>query len=772
MPDCHLFSKSYHAERTLGAPRRQVRAMDMSNSPPPDSVENPNSVNKTNVDTVTLLPGSQKPRRRWSFGLLEFDSLIDDTLYRLGASFTRGYDAFTVFMDKFGVIGPKRIAVELFSDALTFAVLGGVLLLAFAKPAFEYAKVDWRAAQDYAVVFLDRAGNEIGRRGVLHTESLKLEEIPAHLIQATLSTEDRRFFEHFGIDVPGTARAIVENARQSGVVQGGSSITQQLAKNLFLTNERTIERKIREAFLALWLETNLSKRDILKTYLDRAYMGGGAFGVEAASLFYFGKSVRDISLAESAMLAGLFKAPSRYAPHINLPAARGRANQVLTNMVDAGYLTEAQVWGARRNPATPVVRRNDESPNYFLDWAFEEVKQLAPRGERTLTVKTTIDINLQRRADQAIENALRRQGEAFDADQGALVSLDIDGSVRAMVGGRDYGASQFNRAITGQRQTGSSFKPYVYLTAFMNGYTPKSTIVDAPISIGNWSPKNYSGGYSGTMTLTEALVRSINTIPVRLTATIGRPKVLDTLRKVGITSELPNTPSLPLGVADLTVIEMAQGYAHFASGGKSVKAHGIIEIRNPKGDVLYRYDRDAPAPKQLFPPKAVADLVGVMVEIVERGTGTRAQLDGVKAAGKTGTTNAYRDAWFVGFTGNFTTAVWFGNDDSTPTNRMTGGTLPAMTWQDYMSYAHQSVEKRPLFGVSDEPVTRPSRATIAGTTNGSIPDSAPPVRSLALPKRSADVLKSIEAKLRAAPALQMPSPDGVRPKLSALPSQN
>lgn len=275
-------------------------------------------------------------RRRWRTGLLEVDSLIDDTLYHAGAALTRSYDAFTVFMDRFGVVGVKRIFVELASDGITFAVLGGLVLLAFAKPAFEYAKVDWRAAQDYAVVFLDRAGNEIGRRGVLHTESVKLEDIPPYLIQATLATEDRRFYEHFGIDVLGTARAIVENARHAGVVQGGSSITQQLAKNLFLSNERTLERKIREAFLALWLEANLSKRDILKTYLDRAYLGGGTFGVEAASRFYFGKSVRDVSLAEAAMMAGLFKAPSHFAPHVNLPAARGRANQVLTNMVEAG----------------------------------------------------------------------------------------------------------------------------------------------------------------------------------------------------------------------------------------------------------------------------------------------------------------------------------------------------------------------------------------------------------------------------------------------------
>ena len=296
-------------------------------------------------------------------------------------------------------------------------------------------KTDWRKNVDYSVLLLDRWGNEIGRRGITLDDSVPLEQFPDHLIKALLATEDRRFFDHFGIDIIGTARAVVANMRHKTVVQGGSSLTQQLAKNLFLTNERSIERKIKEAFLALWLEANLSKREILKLYLDRAYMGGGTFGVAAASEFYFGKSVRDIDLAEAAMLAGLFKAPTKYAPHANLPAARARANDVLSNMVAAGFLTEGQVVAARRRPATPVDRQRTYSPDYFLDWAFDEVQEMAP-AEHTLVVRTTIDVGLQKKAEEVIENALRQYGEEYDVGQAAAVFMEPQGAVRAMVGGR------------------------------------------------------------------------------------------------------------------------------------------------------------------------------------------------------------------------------------------------------------------------------------------------------------------------------------------------
>jgi penicillin-binding protein 1A len=705
--------------------------------------------------------GPDDRKRRWRPGLLELDALVDDTLYRVGGALSRAWDSFSVFMDRFGVSGVRRGAVEVLSDAATFAVLAGAVMLAFARPAIELSRVDWRADQEFAVTFLDRTGVEIGRRGVLHSEAVPIEEMPDYLVKATLATEDRRFFEHWGIDVQGTVRALTENARAAGVVQGGSSLTQQLAKNLFLSNERSLERKIKEAFLAIWLEVNLSKAEILRLYLDRAYMGAGAFGVEAAARAYFGKSVREVTLAEAAMLAGLFKAPSRFSPHANLPAARARANQVLANMVDAGFLTEGQVHVARRNPATPIPRRGFESPDYFLDWAFAETRARLPRGDRTLVVRTTIDMSLQRRAEQALESALRQHGENFAVTQGSIVTLDTDGAVRIMVGGRDYGQSQYNRAATGGRQTGSAFKPFVYLVAFMNGYSARTVMSDSPITIGNWSPRNYSGGYSGNMTLTEALVRSINTIPVRLTQQMGRSRVIAAMRQMGIRGDLPNTPSLPLGVAELTPLEMAQGYAHFQSGGRAVQAHGIIDITNSDGVVVYRRERDVATAEQLFPAQSVADLNGAMSQIVEWGTGTRAQLDGASAAGKTGTTQSYRDAWFVGYTGNFTSAVWLGNDDNTVTNRMTGGSLPAMVWQEVMTMAQATVtEPRPIFGLSAEPPRRVARATRQAQENArraAEPPPVPPRQILTLNRRAADVLTRIERRLSDAAPLSAPA---------------
>ena len=413
------------------------------------------------------------------------------------------------------------------SEAATIGLGGLVLMLALAIPAFrETSDDDWLKKSDLAVSFLDRYGNPIGSRGIKHNDSIPLEDFPDNLIKATLATEDRRFYDHFGIDLAGTMRALVTNAQAGGVRQGGSSITQQLAKNLFLNNERTIERKVKEAFLAIWLETRLTKNEILKLYLDRAYMGGGTFGVDGAAHFYFNKSARDVNLAESAMLAGLFKAPTKYAPHINLPAARARANVVLDNLVDAGFMTEGQVFGARRNPANAVDRRDENSPNYYLDWAFDEMRRLVdtfPKSytERVFVVRTAIDMNVQRAAEATVENQLRQFGRDYHATQAAVAVADLDGGVRAMVGGRDYGASQFNRAADAYRQPGSSFKPYVYATALMNGFKPTSIVVDGPVCIGNWCPQNYGHSYSGSMTLTQAITRSVNVIPVKLSIALG-----------------------------------------------------------------------------------------------------------------------------------------------------------------------------------------------------------------------------------------------------------
>ncbi|MFZ1681456.1 MAG: PBP1A family penicillin-binding protein, partial [Rhizobiaceae bacterium] len=643
---------------------------------------------------------SDPPRKRPpkpSF-LLEVDAWIDSTLWEAGFRFSSAWESITIFFRRFRVTGWRRALAELSSEAFTLGAGGSVLMLALALPAFEETEGDWRSLSDYAVTFLDRYGNEIGRRGIIQREDAPVDEMPEHVIKAVLATEDRRFYDHWGIDFFGLARAMTENVRANSVVQGGSTITQQLAKNLFLTNERTIERKVKEAFLSVWLEFNLSKKEILQFYLDRAYMGGGTFGIAAASDFYFGKDVRDVNLAEAAMLAGLFKAPAKYAPHINLPAARARANEVLTNMVQAGFMTEGQVVAARANPATPVERDTANAPDYFLDWAFEEVKKIAPpHVTHSLVARTTVDMGIQRAAEESMEFHLRQFGKGYRVSEGAIAVIENSGAVRAIVGGRDYGASQFNRATKALRQAGSSFKPYVYATAMENGFTPESVVPDAPISWNGWSPANYSRGYSGRVTLTTALVKSINTVPVRLVKEHLTTKPVKAMAEAfGVESVISEHKTMALGTSGMTVLDQATGYLVFADGGYSGLRHGITQLATHAGEVVWEQDRDAPKPVRVLSEQATAAMNSMLVQIPEWGTARRAALPMTRAAGKTGTTQAYRDAWFVGFTGNYTAAVWLGNDDYTSTDKLTGGSLPAMIWQRLMTYAHQNIELKTI----------------------------------------------------------------------------
>ena len=694
----------------------------------------------------------QKLRR----AMLAIDAWVDFSVFRSAAGLRESYERFSTFMDRFHVAGWRRWGVEFASEGATLGLAGGVLMLALAVPAFQMTQDDdWLKKSELAVTFLDRYGNEVGTRGIRHNDSIPLDQFPDHLIKAVLATEDRRFYEHIGIDIGGTLRAVVTNARAGGVVQGGSSLSQQLAKNLFLSNERTLDRKIKEAFLAMWLESRLTKNEILKLYLDRAYMGGGAFGVDAAAQYYFNKSARDVNLSEAAMLAGLFKAPTKFAPHVNLPAARARANVVLDNLVEAGFMTEGQVFGARRHPATAVDRRAEHAPNYYLDWAFDEMKKLVdtlPKSmtERVFIARTALDTGIQSVADQAVESILRQYGQEYHAGQANTVVMEVDGAVRAMVGGRDYGASQFNRATDAMRQPGSSFKPYVYATALEHGFKPESIVVDAPICLGNWCPRNYGGGYSGSMTLLSALTRSINTIAVRLSiavgdgnAKLGRARIVETARKMGITSPLPDTPSLPIGADAVTMLEHVGAYAAFPNLGMAVKPHAILEVRTGDGNLIWRFDRDGPKPKRALPANVAAGMIKMMNNVVENGTARRARLNGIAAAGKTGTTNDYRDAWFMGYTGNFVCGVWFGNDDYTSTNRMTGGSLPAMTWHTIMDYAHQGIELKQLPGVA---VPERQQQVAARVTRSD--DKTPTARRpTLLSKRGAEALVRLEKLL-------------------------
>ncbi|WP_237154845.1 transglycosylase domain-containing protein [Oryzibacter oryziterrae] len=639
-----------------------------------------------------------KQNPRWRLWLLALDAWIDSSVWGAGRRFGLAWTALTDHMSVLRVRGFKRAMFELLSEGATLGTFGTIVLLVLAQPAFKSTQGDWKARGDYAVTFEDRNGKIIGRRGMFLDDSVPLEDMPPYLIQATLATEDRRFFEHFGIDPLGLMRAFVTNAKAGGVVQGGSTLTQQLAKNLFLSNERTLQRKVNEAFLSLWLEANLTKREILKLYLDRAYMGGGTHGVTAAAEFYFGKSVKDLTLSEAAMLSGLYKAPTKYSPNVNLAAARARANEVLSNMVEAGFMTEAQVAPARRNPATPVPTATATAPDWYLDWAFEEIKRIAPPGDRTITARTTLDPAIQTSAETAIEESLRQYGQQYRVKQASTVVVGLDGGVRAMVGGRDYDESLFNRAVSALRQPGSSFKPFVYATAFMNGWQPDSVITDAPITIGNWTPRNYGRSYSGRVTLRSAIAHSINTVPVRLAEGFGRGKIVETAHNLGIRSELKITRALPLGVAEVTALDMAGAYAGFANAGTKVTPYAIETVRTRKGEVTYDHARDEPKPPRVLPESVAYEMNDVLSSVVNAGTGGKAKFPGQMQAGKTGTTQSYRDAWFVGFTGWYSAAVWFGNDDYTSTANMTGGSLPALTWHNIMEPIHAGLPFRPIPG--------------------------------------------------------------------------
>ena len=702
-------------------------------------------------------------RRKRFIDWLGLDARINSSIAAAWEETKDRYSAFSSFFARFRLTGWKRIGNELVSEALTIGAGGLAVLFVLAIPAlndFDENKIN---TGRYAVKFVDRNGAEIGQRGILHNDAIDFQDIPDHLIKATLATEDRRFFEHFGVDVFGTARALFENARANDVVQGGSTITQQLAKNLFLSFERSLTRKIKEAFLALLLEARFTKFQILKMYLDRAYLGGGAFGVEAASQFYFNKSVREINLSEAALLAGLFKAPTRFAPHVNLPASLARTNDVLTNLVEAGYMSPGQVHAARLNPARVVEPRQSQSPDWFLDWAFEEVQRVAEgRGHYVLTARVTVDMEMQRAAQEAMVTTLRstqtRRGAPFS---GALVAMDPDGAVRAVVGGIDYGESQFNRATHARRQPGSSFKVYVYATALENGFNPKSIVRDASTSCGNWSPRNYngSGGSGRSVTVIDAFKTSLNTTAADLSFKVGREKVLEMTRRLGVNG-VKRTCSMALGDTGITLLEHTGAYAVFANGGKQARPYAVLELFNSKGELIYSRERDEPPAPQVVSARVVEQMNQMMQAVVNEGTGRRAILDFTHAVGKTGTSSGWRDAWFVGFTGALVTGVWVGHDDFRPMwlngQGVTGGSLPTAAWHAFMSVAHANRNIPPIQGLPPHPAQVAEQQRLAdlkrtdpGLAQAQIAQ-ATQKRSSIMPDQTRDALKRLaDSMLRA-----------------------
>ncbi|HUS95544.1 MAG TPA: PBP1A family penicillin-binding protein [Hyphomicrobiaceae bacterium] len=644
---------------------------------------------------------------------LRLDSWIDSNIAEFWEHCKDRFNATSGFFARFKLRGWRRLVNELASESLTLGVGGLLLVYALALPAFkEIDQKNWLAMDQFSVTFQDKDGKVIGKRGINLSDTVPLEEIPDFLIKAALATEDRRFFEHIGIDFLGTARALVENLRANDVVQGGSTLTQQLAKNLFLSPERSITRKLKEVFLSLWLESRLTKRQILKLYLDRAYMGGGAFGVEAASQFYFGKSVRRLTMAEAAMLAGLFKAPTKYAPHVNLPASRARASEVLSNLVEAGFYTSGQVYHARLHPAKPIETRDTRSPDWFLDYAYQEIqKKIHDKGDFVLVARTTIDSTLQDHAERALQSHLSggRQRRRDDSLTGALVSMENDGAVRALVGGLDYGESQFNRATAARRQPGSSFKVYVYAKALAEGYTSRTLLRDSAVSCGRWSPRNYNGssGSGRRVTMADALRVSLNTTAVAVSLKVGRRKVIELTQQLGITGIRPSC-SMALGDTGISPLEHTGGFASFANGGTEAKPYAIQEVYNSKGVLVYSRAKNEPKPIRVHPEGVAEQMNQMMLGVVTSGTARSAQLDFTHAVGKTGTSSSYRDAWFMGFTGRYVTGVWVGKDNFRPVYRpggrgMTGGSTPASIWQAYMSVAHENMDIPTIPGLDPHP---------------------------------------------------------------------
>ncbi|WP_066722667.1 MULTISPECIES: PBP1A family penicillin-binding protein [Hyphomicrobiales] len=546
------------------------------------------------------------------------------------------------------------------------------------------------------IAILAADGSLLANRGETGGRTITIGEVPPYLPKAFVAIEDRRFYEHFGIDPIGLGRALVNNLRRSGGVQGGSTLTQQLAKNLFLTQERTAARKIQEAILALWLERTYSKDQILELYLNRVYFGSGAYGVEAAAQRYFNKSARSVTIAEAAMLAGLVQAPSRLAPNRNPEAAEKRAQLVIAAMADQGLISQNAAKTALVAPAEAAERIGAGSVNYAADYVMDVLDDFIGAVEGDVTVLTTIDTKLQASAETILVEALAAQGAKQGVSQGAVVSMASDGGIRALIGGRDYTKSQFNRATAAKRQPGSAFKPFVYLAALEKGLTPDTIRDDSPVSFKGWEPENYSRSYRGPVTLQTALAHSLNTIAARLINEVTPREVIRTAQRLGINSAMQPNLSLALGTSEVTPVELTAAYATFANGGQSVLPYVIREVKSSAGKVIYA--RAATSFGPVIQPQTLSMMNAMLHEVMVSGTGAKANIPGWEVGGKSGTTQDFRDAWFVGYTARLVTAVWLGNDDNSAMKRVAGSGLPAEIWGKYMKAAHAGAQAAPLPG--------------------------------------------------------------------------
>jgi penicillin-binding protein 1A len=588
------------------------------------------------------------------------------------------------------------------------AMIGGIVWVGIHLPPIQSLEIP-RRPPTFQIV--DMNGRALATRGDMGGAAVSLKELPRYVPQAFVAIEDRRFYQHYGIDPIGVTRALVANIMRRGVSQGGSTLTQQLAKNLFLTQERTLSRKIQEVGLALWLERKYSKTEILELYLNRVYFGAGAYGIEAAAQRYFNKPAQKLNVAEAAVLAGIVRSPSRLAPSRNPYGAERRAQLVLAAMADMKFITDDMAKIALIQPAQAMRVPPGGAVNYAADWVMDVLNDLVGRVEQDVVVETSIDPVLQASAERALTEELAKNGDKQHVGQGAIVSMTPDGAVRALVGGRNYADSQFNRAVAAKRQPGSAFKPFVYLTALERGLTPDTVREDKAISVKGWHPENYSREYFGPVTLKQALAMSLNTVSVRLVLEFGAPAVVRTAHRLGISSKLEANPSIALGTSEVSVLELVSAFAPFANGGDAITPHVVERVRGADGKVLYARKPDSLG--RIIEPQYVSMMNAMMQETLLTGTARKADIQGWPAAGKTGTSQDFRDAWFVGYTAHLVTGVWLGNDDNSPMKKTTGGGMPVDVWSKFMKAGHRRATNRrsaAANSVADAVGSAPARA--------------------------------------------------------------
>jgi len=576
-----------------------------------------------------------------------------------------------------------------------FIAVGGVFLYYAAQlPSASSWTVPERPPN---VRILAEDGSLIANRGLTGGKALRLEDMSPYIPQAVIAVEDRRFHAHWGFDVIGFTRAMVRNIMQKRLREGGSTLTQQLAKNLFLTSDRTFGRKIQELILAFWLESKYSKAEILELYLNRVYFGAGATGVDAASRRYFGKAARHVTIEEAALLAGLLKAPSRFTPVKSPKRANERAAIVLRAMEREGYIKPNRAKEGLYRPGENARYFNSGPENFVADMVLARVKQKLGKIDQDVVVKTTISPFLMSVGQTALQQNLTKSGKKYRVQEAALVSLAPNGAVKSLIGGSNYSKSQFNRAAGAKRQPGSAFKPFVWQAALEAGYFPDSLVEDRPVRIGNWQPANYDGRFRGNVTLEQALSLSLNTVSAQLARQVGAGMIAQTANRMGVKSKLTKNASLSLGTSEVTLLELTSAYLPYANGGRSIAPYLIESIQDGKRRTLYR--RSVKEGRPVMRGDVLRDMNRMLVHVVEQGTARKARLKDHVAAGKTGTSQAFRDAVFVGHTAHFVTGIWFGNDNNSPTRKLTGGSLPAMSWKSYMDTAHLGLEPKPLPGL-------------------------------------------------------------------------